>query len=683
MSTLIGQTLGHYRIIERLGEGGMGVVYKAQDLTLGRHVALKLLPPRIADDRESVERFRREARTASALNHPNICTIYSFGEHDGYLMLAMELLDGETLDKTIDDGGPLELTRLIDVSTQVADGLEAAHAEGVLHRDIKPANIFLCKRGQVKVLDFGLAKLAEREHDARVTQHFASRTGTTVGTISYMSPEQARGEPLDSRTDLFSFGVVLYEMATGRQSFGGSTTAVIFDGILNRQPRPPASLNASVPAELERIISKALEKDRTLRYQTAADLRADLQRLKRDSGSRVSVAAAPAVSNPLETVVLPAPPSAVAQATTARRNFSITSTVAIAVGGLGLVLILGGLALTWFTTRWAQPTQMASVPPAAPTQQSAAPPAQSGGPAPSDKSATVRPSAGTTAPATQVPQTAAATGAVKPAANATDPAAAARGRAATGAEATAAQRLDIAQEKIVSNLIEPALVDLRQIVVDFPTTRAAADAAFLSATLLEKQERIDEAMAAHIEFNKRFSSDRRAPESRLRLAELTNRSRRPNREVAAREMLNDIVRDYPRSPQALLALQQKIRFESGRVRQLREFDPVLNMEVPAVVLSLRTLTQQFPKHPASMNALNRLSEMYTDLNQHAFAAQVLNDLGTHFPENPYDSWFRLGELYERRLKDPVRARDAYSKVPPTSQKYRDAQRKLQREDTRH
>jgi serine/threonine protein kinase len=194
MSTLIGQTLGNYRIIERLGEGGMGVVYKAQDMALGRHVALKLLPPRIADDPESVERFRREARTASALNHPNICTIYSFATHDGHLVLAMELLDGEPLEKKIDDGGPMELPRLIDISIQVAEALDAAHGEGVLHRDIKPANIFVTRRGQVKVLDFGLAKLAAPENDSRVTQHFASRTGTTVGTISYMSPEQARGQ---------------------------------------------------------------------------------------------------------------------------------------------------------------------------------------------------------------------------------------------------------------------------------------------------------------------------------------------------------------------------------------------------------------------------------------------------------------------------------------------------------
>jgi serine/threonine protein kinase/outer membrane protein assembly factor BamD (BamD/ComL family) len=667
MSSLIGQTLGNYRIIERLGEGGMGVVYKAQDLTLGRHVALKLLPDHIAGDRESVERFRREARTASALNHPNICTIYSFGDHDGHLMLAMELLDGEPLEKKIDDNGPLELPALINIATQVADALEAAHGEGVLHRDIKPANIFVTKRGQVKVLDFGLAKLASRDDDSRVTQHFASRTGTTVGTISYMSPEQARGQPLDSRTDLFSFGVVLYEMATGRQSFEGSTTAVIFDGILNRQPRPVCTLNASLPAELERIINKALEKDRMLRYQTAADLRADLQRLKRDSGTRVSVAAASAVSNPsLDTVVLPAPPDAAGAALTARRSFSITSTLAIVVGSLTLVLVLGGLALTWITTRWAQ--KPAAVPVTASQQPSAPPPEQPAPSPPAGRRSTPTPAAEAAqkaaSPATSAPAPETASGASAPA----------RGRAMSG-EATAAQRLDIAQAKIANNLLEPALVDLRQIVMEYPTTRAAADAAFLAASLLEKLDRLDDAMAAHIEFNKRFNTDKRAADSRLRLAELTNRSRHPNRELAAREMLNAIVRDYPRTPQALSALQQKIRFESGR-RQLREFDAVVNLEVPAVVTSLRTLTEQFPKHPGSMNALNRLAEMYLDLDQHALAAQALNDLGTRFPANPYDAWFRLGELYERRLKDPVRARDAYARVPPKSPKYRDAQRKL-------
>ena len=249
-TSLVGQTLGHYKILDQLGAGGMGVVYRAQDLKLGRQVALKVLPTGNTASEEAVERFRREARTASSLNHPNICTIYGFDEHEGQLYLAMELLDGEPLDRKL-SGRPLDLRLMLDIAAQVADALDAAHTEGILHRDIKPANIFLTRRGQVKVLDFGLAKLSPeyrrsgRHLDAstRPARPNTSRAwpGTTVGTIAYMSPEQARGDDVDPRTDLFSFGVVLYEMATGRQSFPGHTTAVVFDGILNRDPVPPST----------------------------------------------------------------------------------------------------------------------------------------------------------------------------------------------------------------------------------------------------------------------------------------------------------------------------------------------------------------------------------------------------------------------------------------------------------
>src|SRR5688572_30898942 len=283
----------------------MGVVYRAQDTKLGRQVALKVLPTssRGTDD-ETVERFRREARTASALNHPNICTIYGFDEYEGQLYLAMELLDGDPLDRRL-SGRPLDLRHMLDIATQVADALDAAHTEGILHRDVKPANIFLTRRGQVKMLDFGLAKLApeyrrrstqvDAKNETRVAEHFTSKAGTTVGTIAYMSPEQARGDDVDPRTDLFSFGVVLYEMATGRQSFPGHTTAVVFDGILNREPVPPSTLNTLLPTELDRIVSKALEKDRSLRYQTAADIGADLKRLRRDSGSKQGLSTQSAV----------------------------------------------------------------------------------------------------------------------------------------------------------------------------------------------------------------------------------------------------------------------------------------------------------------------------------------------------------------------------------------------------
>ena len=607
----------------------------------------------------------REARTASSLNHPGICTIYEVNEDEGRPFIAMELLEGQTLSQVLSNG-PLEIGLLLRLAIQIADALDTAHGQGILHRDIKPANIFLTSRGQAKILDFGLAKSSlprSAELSLAPTEVLTTVHGVAMGTIAYMSPEQACGQDLDTRSDLFSFGVVLYEMATGRQTFQGSTAAVVFDAILNRQPQAPIEVNASVPVGLERIIGRALQKDRELRHQSAAEMRDELDTVARERSQQTTFTMPFPTSSSTSTaawqsasgVVKAAPPASAAwnKLPLSKPALLVGAVVLLAAALIGVPMLFLGKTIPPSEAK-APVTELAT-PVAPPPPETPATPAVSNGPAPSP--AAPRPLSPSVSPAV--------TPAVAVVANADKPAPAVEPADEAG--------IRTARAKIDARLYDQALIDLKAIASN-AANASAPEAQLLIGTIYERQGQPDNALAAYIELRTRYPASAIAADALFRTADLTLRSKRSDREAAARALYDEIGTKYPQSAQAAEALVKKAGLEERA--KLRVFDATLQASVPAALVSYRTVVNDYPSSAFAESALDRLSDMYSDLRRYELAAQTLDDLVRRFPSNQRDAAWRAAKLYEDKLKDKTRARDAYAAVPSSSSHYGDAQKKL-------
>jgi serine/threonine protein kinase/TolA-binding protein len=617
-----GTILAHYRILEKIGEGSSGVVYKGEDLALGRAVALKFLPDYLLCNPSALLRFQLEARTASSLSHPNICTVHEIGEQDGHQFIVMELLEGQLLGQAIKDQ-PMDLSVLLQVAIQITDALEAAHAEGIVHRDIKPGNIFVTRRGQVKILDFGLAVLVRPRSGSRADESTSAVASRRAGTLPYMSPEQVRGEELDARSDLFSVGVVLYELTTGRRAFPNRE---ILDATLTQAVIPPRELNPALPTELDRIICKALEKSRGLRYQTAGDLRADLHRLMRDlDHDTTAVGVVPPL--PRQTARL------LTRGGSRDRAAAQLSWLAIATTAIVVLATAAGLALAIFE------------------------------PASSTIAITLPPS---------------------PALNRLEPAPASVGNdiykslllasSAPLDRASAVQELRIARAKADAGLYDQALVSLHSLVTAHPQSEEALDGYFLMSAIYEKRKQLNDAMATYLEIADRYRDNNRAPEALYRFAEATLKSDRPDKERRAVQVLRRTADDYKRSEWAAKALATAAEIEDRQRRS--EWDSVLGAMVPSTLPIYRRITTEYAGTAAAQTAQLRLGELYEDLNRFDLAARSFTTLASRYPDAAGDGWFRAAEIYRRHLKDNARARDAYGRVPSTSPRYANAQRLL-------
>ena len=650
---MTGTTLSHYRLLERLGEGATAVVYKAEDLALGRPVALKLLPQELSVDLGKIARFQHEARTTSTLNHPNICTIYEIDQHEGRHFIVMEYLEGRPLSRVI-DGRPIENYRLIELAIQMADGLDAAHEARVIHRDLKPANIYVTQRDHVKLLDFGLATLMPS--GTLKSASSATWLSEPGGTGPYMSPEQTLGEPLDTRSDLFSLGVVLYEMATGTRPFSGMTHAALVDAIRLERPFPARDMNTDVRDELDRIITKALEKNRKLRYQTASDLSADLRRLKRDLDAHTI--AVPRSAPIVETQPLPDVPAAV---TVRPRKANVGSRWVVAqligAAAVGGVLVAFGLPHSrnrdepapGALERTVSQTEAVS----RPVQATSAPSASA--PEEDESVRRVQATSALSASAPKKDQAYTVVPAAKPAQD-------------------LSQALRVAEMQAGLELYDQALATLREAIGADRTNPAVPSAYLLMASIHKRRGAIKDAIATYLEIAARYPNDSRAPEALFEMADALLKSKQDARETQAAQAYSDIAAKYRTSPLAARALMARAEIEQRRRAQ--QHDLLLGRPAPAALSTYREVIQSHHASPEREHALWRLSHLYLDLKRYDLAAQNLQELATLYSSNKYDAWFTVAELYEKRLHNPAAARSAYAQVPPTSPNFTEAQKRL-------
>ena len=629
---MVGQTFSHYHVLGKLGEGASSTVYKAEDLTLGRAVALKFLPKELSATNAGSIRFEHEARTASSLNHPNICTIYEVGEHEASRFLAMELLDGRTLTQLL-FGGPMETGRLIELSIQIAEGLDAAHAAQIVHRDIKPANIFVSSRDHVKILDFGIAVLVPRTASNQPRPAWPRQAGI-AGTLPYMSPEQLRGDDVDARSDLFALGIVLYEMATGRRPFNGRSSAEQLLSIMSQPVMSPRSVRADLPPELDRIIGKALEPDRRLRFQSASDLRADLQRLKRDLDTRTTTSLHP-VADSRELFVSDAETAAAERTRPGRWRGTIAAGIVVGVLATGALFALrresppnGSTAAARSLPAPVPAPQPASLPPRADKPPALVAMESSGGPA------------------------------VKPPLS----------------RNSASQELKLARSEVSLKLYDQAIATLRGLIAMPGDNGSTAEAYFLIASIQKAQGKVEDAMATDLEISHRYQGRPPAAEALFYLGQVTLQSKRRDREAEATQAFNDLVKQYPKSPFAPRALMSRGDLEEQR--QSVEYDAAIGSTVPAALVTYRRVATDYVRSPESETALWKLGQLYDRAKRYDLAATAFRDLAVRYPETPYEAWFRAAELYDRRLKDRTTATAAYAHVPRGSAHFDEAQKRL-------